>query len=196
MVTIEAARASTGTIAWTVSSEMGDAIRYSPRSGELSPGQKMSMSISDIPCHNGSFTFSGQRVNDKTAAQPVIVSWRCIPPVVEPERLDLKYQSFTLKIKDINAFLNSSSQDSDIKQQVKDTALLQGKRVGIAIVYGGAPDTGFIEQAKKISGKVYRLLGDINQGDFHVFGKSAFYEELYTLGVSQSVVQVDVYFFA
>ncbi len=174
---------------------MSDSIKYSSKSGQLSPGQSVSMTISTIPCQNGSFTFNAQRADDKTAASPVIVAWRCIPPKVKPQRLDFHYQSFTLNISDVNAFLNSDSQDDDIRQQVENTAILRGKQVGLAIVYGGAPDTTLISQAQQVAQKIYSVLGSINQYSFDAFAQSSFYVPLYTLGNTENEVQVDVYFF-
>ncbi len=141
------------------------------------------------------FTFSAQRTSDKTAATPVIVAFHCIPPQIKPERLDFHYKSFTLNINDVNAFLSGSSQDNDIKQQVKNTSILQGKSVGLAIVYGGAPDVGSISQAQQVAQKIYSILGTINQDGFTVFDRSSFYVPLYTLGNSSNLVNVDVYFF-
>ncbi len=195
-VTIGESKASEGDIMWTVSSDISDTIKYSSNSGKLSPGQSITMSISAIPCQNGSFTFKAQRVSDdKATATPVIVSFHCIPPKITPERLDFSYRSFTLNINDVNAFLSGNSQDSNIKQQIENTAILQGKSVGLAIVYGGAPDVGSIAQAQQVAQKIYRLLGTLNQDRFHVFDRSSFYVPLYTLGNPQNSVQVDVYFF-
>lgn len=194
-VTINESKASEGNITWTVSSDISDTIQYSNKSGTLVPGQSITMTISALPCQNGSFTFNAQRVNDKTATAPVIVSFHCIPPQIKPERLNFAYQTFTLNIKDVNAFLSGNSQDNDIKQQIKNTAVLQGKSVGLAIVYGGAPDVGSISQAQQVAQKIYGILRTINQDGFTVFNRSSFYVPLYTLGNPSSLVSVDVYFF-
>ncbi len=194
-VTIDESKTSEGNITWSVSSDISDGIQYSHKSGTLSPGQSITMTISAMPCQNGSFTFSAQRTSDKTAATPVIVAFHCIPPQIKPERLDFHYKSFTLNINDVNAFLSGSSQDNDIKQQVKNTSILQGKSVGLAIVYGGAPDVGSISQAQQVAQKIYSILGTINQDGFTVFDRSSFYVPLYTLGNSSNLVNVDVYFF-
>src|SRR6185312_13130984 len=141
-VTVEESKTSIGDIMWTVSSDISDTIKYSISTGKLSPGQSITMTISAIPCQNGSFTFNAQRGSDKTPASPVIVAWHCIPPQIKPERLDFNYKRFPLTVSNVSAFLSGSSQDNDIKHQIENTSILQGKSVGLAIVYGGAPDTG------------------------------------------------------
>ncbi len=195
VVTIDESKASEGNITWTVSSDISDSIQYSSKKGTLSPGQSITMTISALPCQNGSFTFNAQRASDKTAASPVIVSFHCIPPQVKPERLNFAYQTFTLNVNDVNAFLSGNSQDDDIKQQIKNTTILRGKSVGLAIVYGGAPDVGSIGQAQQVARKIYNILRGINQDGFTAFDRSSFYVPLYTLGNSSNQVSVDVYFF-
>jgi hypothetical protein len=194
-VTIEESKASKGDLKWTVSSDISDTIKYSINTGKLSPGQSVTMTISAIPCQNGSFTFNALRASDNTLASPVIVSWHCIPPKIKPERLDFNYKSFTITVNDVNAFLSGSSQDEDIKQQIMNTAILQGKSVGLAIAYDGAPDTGYIGQAQQVSQKIYSILGNLSQDGFHVFDRSSFYVPLYVLNASQNSVHIDVYFF-
>ena len=174
---------------------MSDTIKYSINTGKLSPSQSVIMTMSAIPCQNGSFTFNALRASDKTPASPVIVSWHCVPPHAKPERLDFNYKSFIITVNDVNAFLRGSSQDENIRQQIVNTAILQGKSVGLAIVYGGAPDSGSIPQAQNVSKKIYSILGNLGQNGFHVFDRSSYYVPLYTLGKAQSFVQVDVYFF-
>ncbi|HEU5228892.1 MAG TPA: hypothetical protein VFU49_13835, partial [Ktedonobacteraceae bacterium] len=64
----------------------------------------------------------------------------------------------------------------------------------LAVVYGGAPDTGSIGQAQQVASKVYRLLGDLGKTD-PVFQQASYYVPLYTLGNQQNQISVDVYFF-
>lgn len=193
-VMVKEANASQGTIIWTVSSDISDSIHYSINSGTLSPGQAVPVTISAIPCQNGSFTFSAVRQSDKTHTTPIIVSWHCTPPKTKPERLDLRYQRFMLTVNDVGAFLNGTSEDSDIKQQIRSKAILRGRSVGIAIVYGGAPTTDNIAQAQQVANKVYSILTSLGQEGF-VFQRAVNYEPLYTLRNPQSEVDVDVFFF-
>jgi len=194
-VTIGESKASEGDITWTVSSDISDTIKYSLTTGTLSPGQSVIMTISAIPCQNGSFTFNALRASDKTPASPVIVSWHCSPPHVKPERLDFSYKSFTINVSNVSAFLSGSSQDNDVKQQIINTSILRGKNVGLAVAYGGAPDQGTIGQAQQVARKIYSILGSLGQNGFHTFDRSSFYVPLYVLGAAQGTVQIDVYFF-
>jgi hypothetical protein len=194
-VTVTESKTSEGNITWTVSSDISDTIQYSNKSGTLSPGQSIKLTISALPCQNGSFTFNAQRATDKTVTAPVVVAFHCIPPQIKPERLNFAYQTFTLNINDVNAFLNGNGQNNDIKQQIESTAVLQGKSVGLAIVYGGAPDVGSINQAQQVAQKIYSILRTINQDGFTAFDRSSFYVPLYTLGNPSNLVSVDVYFF-
>ena len=58
-----------------------------------------------------------------------------------PVRLEPTAHTFTLTVHDINGLLNNSPQAiNDIKQQVRSMSFLQGRSVGQAIVYGGAPN--------------------------------------------------------
>lgn len=194
-VTIEEAPTSSGDITWTVSSDISNAIKYSINTGKLSPGQSITMTISAIPCQNGSFTFNALRASDKTPASPVIVAWHCIPPKIKPERLDFNYKSFSLIVSNVSAFLSGNSQDNDIKRQIESTAILRGQSVGLAIVYGGAPDTSSVSQAQAVATKIYSIMGNLGQDGFHVFDRSSFYVPLFTLDASENSVKVDVYFF-
>lgn len=196
-VTVQESQGSEGAITWNVKSDINDnIIKYSVPSDDfsLSPGKSVQLTISAIPCQNGSFTFNATRTSDKTPVSPVIVSWHCVPVAVKPERLDFNYQRFSLSISDVNAFVNGNSLDDNVRQQVKDTQILQGKNVGLAIVYGGTPDTVYISQAQAVATKVYSILGSLTQYNFSAFARSSYYVPLYTLGPPQSRVDVDVYF--
>ncbi len=194
-LTISESKTSEGNITWAVSSDISNAIKYSMTNGTLSPGQSVILTISAIPCQNGSFTFNALRASDKTPASPVIVSWQCVPPNVKPERLDFSYKKFTINVSNVSAFLSGSSQDNDVKQQIMSASILRGKSVGLAIVYGGAPDTSSITQAQNVAQKIYSILGSLGQNGFHAFDRSSYYVPLYALNTAQRSVEIDVYFF-
>lgn len=190
-VTISEAASSQGNVIWSVDNDLDQtkhAISYAPSQGTLSPGQSTTITMSGIPCENSVFTFRATRTSDNVLAVPAVVSFRC------KQRLDFTHQSFTLTLNDVNAFLNGNSQDDDVKQQIQSQPILQGRSVGLAIVYGGAPDTGSIGQAQRVASKVYRLLGDLGKTD-PVFQQASYYVPLYTLGGQQNQISVDVYFF-
>ncbi len=191
---------SKGDIIWSVNNDMSEKVQYSiqPQDRKLSPGQRpVYLTISLIPCQNGSFTFTAYRLDGKIKTQvvPVNVIWHCVPPQQKPERLDFNYQTFNLTIQNANTFLTGNSLDSDVKQQIMKQPILREKSVGLAVVYGGAPDVNTIPQAQQVASKVYSLLGSLTQTGFTTFQRSSYYKPLYTLGNNTSNVQVDVYFF-
>ncbi len=210
-ITISEPASSEGNIAWSVSSDISDTIKYTINGqptdkGQLSPGSSKALLISAIPCQNGSFTFKGERVtnliSDKASAPTVVVLLRCTP---RQERLDLNYRTFLLNVNNVDALLNGNSQDDNIKQQIKSQAILNGKSVGLTVVYAGAPDDPSIGQAQNVTQKIYNIMKNLGGEGFHAFDRSSFYRSnaadslsrrpLYNLGNQPGQVQVDVYFF-
>lgn len=178
---------SKSSVDWTASSDMSDNVAFSPASGTLSPGHSVQINLSNFPCQNGSFTFSGSH-----NTLPVTIRWLCTPPI---ERLDFNPQEFSLTVQDINGLLNDSpSAIADVKQQIKKQTVLSGKSAGLAIVYGGAPDDSGIGLAQQIADKVYNILQSLGKDGF-IFQRSSNYKALYVLGVPSSTVTIDVYFF-
>lgn len=188
-VTISETASSQGDMTWTANSDMSDSVTFSPTNGMLSPGESMTVTIAAIPCQNGSFTFSGSK-----GARPVGISWHCTPPL---ERLDFDYKGFTLNIGDINGLLSDpSTQNSidDIKQQVRSQSFLNERRVGLAIVYGGALNDDGRWQAQQIAGKIYLILKMLGQENF-AFQDSSYYANLYVPATDPHIAKVDVYLF-
>jgi hypothetical protein len=186
-VTVSETAASQGDMTWTASSDMSDSVTFSPANGTLSPGTSVIVTITAFPCQNGSFVFSGSR-----GAHPVMIPWRCTPP---PEQLDFTPQTINLTINNVNGLLsNDSNTIGDIEQQVKNKSFLQGRSVGLAIAYGGAPTDSDIPQAKQIAGQIYLILKMLGQDNF-AFQHSAYYSNLYNLGVDSNTAEVDVYLF-
>lgn len=193
-VTVGETASSQGNVNWTASSDMSNTVNFIPASGTLSPGKSVTLTISIIPCQNGSFTFSGSG-----GAIPVTILWHCTAPV---ERLELTPHRFTLTVHDVNGLLTSSSQDQDIKSQVISQPALQRRSVGLVIAYGGAPTDAGISQAQNIALKIYAILKDLaKESDGVAFQRASYYVSrnghggLYTLGNDPSVVEVDVYLF-
>ncbi len=186
-VEVGEAASSKGQMKWSASSDISTNVTFSPASGILSPGGKTTVTITAIMCQNGSFTFSGSR-----KASPVTIAWHCTPP---PERLNFKFQEFTLVVHDITGLLSDSpSAINDVEQQVRSQSILQGSSVGLAIVYDGAPNDALIGQAQTVAEKVYGVLGRLGREGF-AFQRSSYYVPLYSLGVDLSTVQIDVYLF-
>jgi hypothetical protein len=62
---------SQGNANWTATSDLGGVI-FMPLSGVLTPGHAITVIISNIPCQNGSFTFSGAE-----GETPAVTLWSC-----------------------------------------------------------------------------------------------------------------------
>lgn len=187
-VTLQETTGSLGAVDWSVASDMPTA-RFSPAQGTLEPGQSVPIIISNFPCQDGGFLFSGSK-----GAVPLNVFWTCTPP---PTRLDYHYQKFYLTVHDLPGLLaGTSSAFKDIEQQVRSQSILAGQSVGLAIVYGGAPDPGAqdIGQAQNVAGQVYKILASLGQEGF-VFQNASYYGNLYVLSEPDTFVEVDVYFF-
>lgn len=198
-VTIEEAKVSQGDVNWSVSSDISQTIKYTigdqaATSGRLSPGQQKKLTISGIPCQNGSFTFNAARVGDnKISAAPLVVQIKCTPP---KERLDFAFQTIPLTVKDADALRHEDpTQVNDIKQQLANTRTLQGRKVGLAVAYGGAPTTNDIADAQGVAREIYKILNSFQNNNTSAFSRSSFYVPLYNLSTPKDQVQLDVYFF-
>ena len=180
---------SVGSVRWQASSDLGNTMVFNPASGTLAPGKQATVDISAIPCHNGSFIISGSQ-----NVKPVLVQWSCNAP---QERLDFQYQEFTLQVSDVTGLLNNNSAIiADIKQQVRRQSILQNRSVGLAIVYGGAPDPGSISTAQDVANHIYDVLKELGKEGF-AFQRASYYEPLYVLSsqTNLNTVAVDVYLF-
>jgi hypothetical protein len=189
-ITISETASSQGDMTWTANSDMSDSVTFNPTNGTLSPGMSAKVTITSIPCQNGSFTFSGSR-----GARPVGILWRCTPP---PEQLDFTFREFNLTINDINGLLNNAQNTvDDIKQQVRSQSFLNGRSVALAIAYGGAPTQDDISAARTVAQKVYDILTILGQedGPNSPFHRASKYVPLYNLTYPANSVVVDVYLF-
>lgn len=197
-VTLEEPKGSSGDIHWSIGSDISNTIQYTigaqaVTGGRLSPGQQKVLTISAIPCQNGSFTFNTMPIGENISEVPLVVLFKCTPL---KERLDPIYKTFYLNVNDVNALRsNDTAQINDIKQQIARTTLLSNKKVGLAIVYDGAPTPADISTAQDVAGKIYNILNSFQNNDASPFSRSSPYVNLYNLGHSQHEVQVDVYFF-
>ncbi len=182
--------ASVGTLTWSASSDINDGVVFSPATTTLSPGMSVSVTISSLPCQNGSFTFTGTGLKGLRVL-PVNVGWRCTAPV---RRLDFNYQEFTLNVDYQGLLQNSPSAINNVKNQVRNESILQGNSVGLAVVYDGAPTDSQVNDALTVSGKVYNILRQLGQEGF-AFQDASYYNPLFRLDDTQSTVIVDVYLF-
>lgn len=187
-VTVKETADSTGSVAWTSSTDMSPTVLFSPSTGTLSPNKSVIVTISSIPCQTGSFTFHGSR-----KAQPVTVAWNC---VLAPVNLDLHFQEIHLTLTDVNAYLNNNpGVIANVQQQATQKIGAFNKRVGLIVVYGGAPTTDDISQAQAISQQTYSVLLALGQQGFSALANAVQYKPLYNLGVSPNDIAVDVFLF-
>ncbi|GAC1629778.1 MAG: hypothetical protein NVS4B7_18440 [Ktedonobacteraceae bacterium] len=117
-------------------------------------------------------------------------------PTQEP-RLDFSPQRITLTGIDYQGLLNNSqSAANDVKQKLRGQSVLQGRSVGLTIVYDGAPTDGDIQQADSVDGKIYNVLKGLGKEGF-AFQRSSYYDNdpLYTLGNTPDIVTIDVFLF-
>lgn len=185
-VMVSETAASVGSMTWTASSDMSDGVVFSPATSTLTPGSSVHVTISALPCQNGSLTFSGSR-----NARPITIKWQCTAPVI---RLDFHYKEFTINVDYQGLLNNSQSAINNVKSQLRSQSVLQGRNVGLAIVYDGAPSDGNISQALAVAQKVYGVLAKLGQENF-AFQRSSYYNPLFVLGGSLSTVKIDVYLF-
>lgn len=190
-LTIGETPASVGPVDWSASSDISDGIVFTPANGTLSPGKTTQVVVSSLPCQNGSLTFSGSR-----KASPVIVSWHCTPTPKPPDRLDFQYQVFRLNIQDVPSLLNNTpGAVNDIENQVRSQPVLQGRRVGLAVVYGGAPTDAAIPTAQAISQKIYDIFKAMG-GSFPPLHDASYYDQVYDLSGSPNIALVHVFLFS
>jgi hypothetical protein len=117
-------------------------------------------------------------------------------PIPTPApHLEQKPHRFSINI-DANALLSGNQSSSDaVVRQITAQPFLRGRKAGLAIVYGGAPDDTQISIADDIANKIYAIfhnLGKRNAG----FTNIASYDPLYLLGGDLNKVVIDIFLFA
>ncbi len=182
--------ASVGSMTWAAGSDISDAVVFGAATQVLKPGTSVSVTISALPCENGSFTFTGIGLKG-VHVPPVTVIWHCTAPT---KRLNFHYQEFHLNVDYQGLLNNSPAAINSVESQVRSQRFLQGQSVGLAVVYDGAPDDNQVGQALTVSSKVYGVLQQLGAQNF-AFQESSYYVSLFKLGDSASDVIVDVYLF-
>lgn len=188
-VTIRESDTSLGPLTWHASSDVSTGVVFKPTSTTLQPGRGQKVTISALPCQNGSLIFTGAGKNNLTI-QPVTVGWQCTTPI---KRLSLLRHRINLTV-DYRGLLSGNQQAiAATENQIASKSILQGQSVGFAIVYDGAPTDGDIQQADQVDRRIYAIL----QGMGGTFQDASFYNDspLFTLGEDPSQVAIDVYFF-
>lgn len=132
---------------------------------------------------------------------PTVVPTLIPSPTLSPSptplpRLELKAHRFIYTNIDYQGLLNNSpSAINDLERRLRNESVLQGRSVGLAIAYGGAPDDPSIQQALNISQKVYGVLAELGRQGF-AFTRASYYDDLYVFGPQPTVVKIDVFLFA
>ena len=126
------------------------------------------------------------RVPTRIAATPT--------PTPAPH-LEQTFHKFKINV-DANGLLNGSQSASNaVVQQVEAQSFIQGRRAGLAIVYGGAPNDGQIGRAEGIANKVYDILQSLGKHN-KTFANISRYDPLYLLGGDPNTVTIDIFLFA
>lgn len=118
-------------------------------------------------------------------------------PVVTPSpsplpRLELNKRRVILANMDTGGLLaGTQTATNDLDQRINNQEFLQGREVGLVIVYGGAPDDVSIGNAQGVAQKVMDDLHSLGS-----FTSASYYDPLYTLGNPTTTVVIDVYLFA
>jgi hypothetical protein len=128
---------------------------------------------------------------------PTVIPSPTLSPSPTPlPRLEIKPYRFTYENIDFQGLLNNSpSAINDLEQRLRSEPILQGRRVGLAVAYGGAPDDSTIRQALNIAQTVYGVLAKLGKTD-PVFAQTVVYDPLYIFGPQPTQVVVDVFLFA
>jgi hypothetical protein len=118
------------------------------------------------------------------------------PTATPLPRLELNKHRLTLTI-DTNGLLNNSQGAiNDLKRQVRAQTFLHGRRAGLVIAYGSAPDVTQIVRAQNVANKVMSVLQSLGNEGF-VFIQTSYYDPLYVLYASNpNTVVIDIYLFA
>lgn len=135
------------------------------------------------------------KANVKLKPTPTKVAVKPSPSPTQPPRLELQFHELKLIIDEAGLLGNTEVAIDDVKQQVQTQSILQGRNVGLVIVYGGAPTDNDIGNAQATAAKVYDILRTLGQEKF-AFERASYYSTLYLLGASKDEVTLDVYLFA
>ncbi len=128
------------------------------------------------------------------ATTPTSTSIAATPTPTPIAHLEQKFHRFMINV-DANGLLNGSqSATHAVVQQVTAQSFLQGRRVGLAIIYGGAPNDSQIGRAENIANKVYDILHDLGKRNT-TFTNISRYDPLYLLGGNSDTVTIDIFLF-
>ncbi len=119
------------------------------------------------------------------------------PPVTSTPApyLEQTFHRFKIAIDASGLLSGSQSARNAVVQQVEAQSFLQGRKAGLAIVYGGAPNDNQIVRAEDIANKVYDILHGLGKQN-ETFTYISRYDPLYLLGGNSNTVTIDIFLFA
>ena len=116
------------------------------------------------------------------------------PTPTSPPRLLLNHLRITLTIDPFGVLQNNPAAIKSVEQQLRARSELHHRNAGLVIAYGGAPYVGQVNMALSIAQNMYGIMRDLGRQGY-VFGRAVYYDPLYELGGSQSLVILDIYLF-
>lgn len=106
-----------------------------------------------------------------------------IPPKTTVPHLELRYRRIPLVI-DADGLLNNVPDAREaVKRQVRhwQNGFLATRRVGLVIIYAGAPNDAQIGLAYKVDQKIEDALRELGR-QWSAFNNTSYYDHLFTLG--------------
>lgn len=117
------------------------------------------------------------------------------PTPTSPPRLQLNHLRINIVIDPGGILQNNRAAIKSVEQQLRARSELRNRKAGLVIAYGGAPYVSQVNTALTIADKMYSILKDLGKQGY-VFGRAVYYDPLYVLDGSQSLVVLDIYLFA
>lgn len=119
------------------------------------------------------------------------------PPTPTVPRLELTYRRIPLVINADGLLNNMPAARAAVKRQVQQWqhGFLATRRVGLVIIYAGAPTDGQIGSAYAIDQKIEEALRELGK-QWPPFNNTSYYDHLFVLGVDRTVAKIDIYLFA
>jgi hypothetical protein len=109
--------------------------------------------------------------------------------------LEQTFHRFKIAVDASGLLSGSQNARNAVAQQVEAQSFLQGRKAGLAIVYGGAPNDSQIVRAEDIANKVYDILHGLGKQN-QTFTYISRYDPLYLLGGDSNTVFIDIFLFA
>ena len=177
---------SDGSIGWNASSDMGNAVTFSPSQGTLSPGHSVTITIGAIPCQNGAFLFGSS-----ASSNDVVSQWACTQL---PQRLEHAYCHLVLNDQDPDQFSsNSQFAYNVLKPQIDGQGFLKNREAGIVIASGGVDNfPSDVGRGQQMAHNAYLALQRMGQTE-DLFKNTSYYGDQFTTYVPASKVVLDIY---